>query len=207
EKDFVKMRGAVDLWQVAEFEQKTRGSLHPFLQKFCGRVDTITPLIKASEAVYETMLSRVDLEEKIASTEATNKDIPRAICDSTEKQFQKDRYKVVVGIDFKLNPDTQKTWEGFVLKQWWNNKDESVVTPFTNSRLADQGSKWSDDKFKTAPDCANLNNVELVRNQALQSQATWNVYSRVALNMTLATGSVVTMGVIIRKYLERGNCC
>jgi hypothetical protein len=197
------MREAVDRWQVAEFEQQKRKELSPFFKVFCGRVDTVTPLIKASEAVYETMLSRVDLDGKIDSTKAINKDVPQAICRSTENQFQTDRYKVVTGIDHKLSPDTQKTWEGWTLEQWWNNKDESVVTASTNSRLADQGSRWSDDTFKTQPHLINLQHAESVRNQALQNKATWNVYSKVVLNMTLtAVGSVVVVGMITR-CLER----
>lgn len=206
EKDFAKMSSAVDRWQVSEFEQQKRKELSPFLRFFCGRVNTVTPLVKASEAVYEVMLSRLDLNEKIEGSETLNKEVPREICASKDKQFQMDRFKVVTKIHYKLTPEIQATWKGWALEQWLNNEDESVVTASTNGQLADQGMKWGDPKFKVKPDDSHLSNAETVKQQTLKDKAAWNVYSNVVLNLTLATvGSMTVIGVVTKKYLDRSR--
>ncbi|MES2200547.1 MAG: hypothetical protein V4489_10340 [Chlamydiota bacterium] len=196
EKDFAKMNISVDKWQIAEEEQAVRRNLGSFVKWFCPRINTITPLIAASESVKEMHLSREDLIEKMRVHEnADNRGIPRDFLTFTGDRFQFRRYEVVKGLDRKLDQEIQATWSGWPIKQWWSNKDEAVVWGSVKSALVVEGQQWN--SIYKFPPVNEVDNAELTRQKDIRDKAVWNVYSRVGVRMLVTAGAIAIPIVIV----------
>lgn len=188
QKDFAKMNTSVDGWKVAEEEQSVRKGLSPFAKWFCPRVNTITPLITASKSVYEMESSLNDLGEKLLKCDANNKAIPKTWIENSVQPFKLSRYEVVQALDYKLTPSAQANWKGWAVSQWWNNKDEAVVSTGMRSALVEEGARWNANEDRVCP--ASSSNVEKARQETIRNKAVWNVYTKMALNMTITAGVV-----------------
>ena len=204
QKDFDRMKISVEKWQVAEEEQFVRKGLGSVIKWFCPRINTLSPLISASSSIHEMKLSRVDLKEKLIKCDANNKAIPENFRNLTKERFQIARYEVAQAIDGKLKPEMQATWQGWSIQQWWNNKDEAVVSTSVKSALVEEGQRWSAPKFKVNPMSGGFANIERIKKENVHNQAVWNVYNKVALNMTITAG-VVCLPIVIACLAHQNN--
>lgn len=203
-KDFEKMKISVETWQVAEAEQLVRKGLGSVIKWFCPRINTISPLVAASLSIHEMKLSRVDLKEKMLKCDSNNKAIPKTFYESSKERFQIARYEVAQAIDGKLKPDTQATWQGWSIQQWWNNKDEAVVSTSVKAALVEEGQRWSSPKFKVKPESGGFPNIERVKKENVHNQAKWNVYNKVLVNMTITAG-VVCLPIVFTCLAHQNN--
>jgi len=204
QKDFAKMNAGVDGWKLSEEEQLIRKGLSPFAKWFCPRVNTITPLITASKSVQEMRCSQEDLKEKLLKCDANNKAISEQFLATSKQPFNLSRYEVVKALDHKLTPAEQANWKGWAVSQWWNNKDEAIVSTGMRSALVEEGSKWLTVEDRVQPTSSSqVSNIEKTRQETIRNKAVWNVYTKVALNMTITAG-VVCIPLMIA-YCQGGS--
>jgi hypothetical protein len=176
--DFKKAKRAVRKWQLSVQEQEAWKKLSPFKKNFCGKVNTIGPLVGALNSVKELVEKFEAGNEQVADF-STN--------ESAVEEFKRLKSLVLGGLDAKFEASEVDKWIANL------NSDESITRRKTAGELQTIHQEFLFVKREEYIPTERAEKGIVAEGKLLVREGKDNIDDRVELNMLAAGVSAVVL--------------